>query len=66
VSQLKICDFSGEIFKDSEVLLCAVCVTTPQLLSSGAFCKVRRDTTPVQSENVSFYTSNSKMPNFEL
>jgi hypothetical protein len=42
--------------------------TTTQLLSSGEFCKLRYDTTPVQSAsaNVSFYTNNSKMPNFEL
>jgi hypothetical protein len=39
-----------------------------QLLSSCEFCKLRYDTTPVESAsaNVSFYTSNSKMPNFEL
>jgi len=39
-----------------------------QLLSSGEFCKLRYDTIPVKSEsaNVSFYTNNSKMPNFEL
>jgi len=37
--------------------------TTTQLLSSGEFCKL-----PVRSAsaNVSFYVSNSKMPNFEL
>jgi hypothetical protein len=42
--------------------------TTTQLLSSGEFCKLRYDTTPVKSAsaNVSFYTSNSKMSNFEL
>jgi hypothetical protein len=42
--------------------------TTTQLLSSGEFCKLRNDTIPVESEfaNVSFYTSNSKMPNFQL
>jgi len=41
--------------------------TTTQLLSSGEFCKLRYDTTPVKSasENASFYTSNSKVPNFE-
>jgi hypothetical protein len=39
-----------------------------QLLSSGEFCKLRYDTIPVESAsgNVSFYTNNSKMPNFEL
>jgi len=42
--------------------------TTTQLLSSGEFCKLRYDTTPVKSvsTNVSFYTNNSKIPNFEL
>jgi len=42
--------------------------TTTQLLSSGEFCKLRYDTVPVKSAdtNVSFYTNNSKMPNFEL
>jgi hypothetical protein len=41
--------------------------TTTQLLSSGEFCKLRYDTIPVKSApaNVSFYTNNSKMPNFE-
>ena len=41
---------------------------TTQLLSSSEFCKLHYDTIPVQSAsaNVSFYTSNSKMPNFEL
>jgi len=39
-----------------------------QLLSSGEFCTLRYDTIPVKSAsaNVSFYTNNSKMPNFEL
>ena len=42
--------------------------TTTQLFSSGEFCKLRYDTIPVKSAsaNVSFYTNNSKMPNFEL
>jgi hypothetical protein len=41
---------------------------TTQLLFSGEFCKLRYDTKPVQnaSANVSFYTNNAKMPNFEL
>jgi hypothetical protein len=41
---------------------------TTQLLSSSEFCKLRYDTIPVKSAaaNVSFYTNNSKMPNFEL
>jgi hypothetical protein len=42
--------------------------TTTQLLSSGEFCKLRYETITVKSAsaNVSFYTNNSKMPNFEL
>jgi hypothetical protein len=42
--------------------------TTTQLLSSGEFCKLRYDTIPVKNAlaNVSFYTNNSKMTNFEL
>jgi hypothetical protein len=42
--------------------------TTTQLLSSGEFCKLRYETIPIKSASakVSFYTSNSKMPNFEL
>jgi len=41
---------------------------TTHLLSSGEFCKLRCDTIPVKSASgsVSFYTNNSKMPNFEL
>jgi hypothetical protein len=68
VSQLKICDFSGETFKGFEVLYVSMSATTTQLLSSGEFCKLRYDTAPVKSAsaNVSFYTSNSKMPYFEL
>ena len=68
VSQLKICDFSGETFKGFEVLKFSMNATTTQLLSSGEFCKLRYDTIPVESAsaNVSFYTNNSKMPNFEL
>jgi len=40
--------------------------TTTQLLSSCVFCELRYDTIPVKSvsANVSFYTNNSKMPNF--
>jgi len=42
--------------------------TMTQLLYSSEFCKLRFDTIPVKSAsaNVSFYTNNSKMPNFEL
>jgi hypothetical protein len=66
VSQLKTCDFSEETFKDFEVLQFSMSATTTQLLSSGEFCKLCYDTIPVKSAsaNVSFYTDNSKMPNF--
>jgi len=68
VSQLKICDFSGECFKGFVVLYFSVSATTTQLLSSGEFCKLRYDNIPVKSAsaNVSFYTNNSNMPYFEL
>jgi len=68
VSQLKICNFSGETFKGFEVPYFSMSATTTQLLSSGEFCRLRYDTIPVKSAsaNVSFYTSKSKMPNFEL
>jgi hypothetical protein len=35
---------------------------------AAKFCKLRYDTRPVKSAsaNISFYTNNSKMPNFEL
>jgi hypothetical protein len=66
--QLKIYDFSGEAFKGFEVLYFSISATTTQLLSNGEFCKLRYDTIAVKSAsaNVSFYTNNSKMPNFEL
>jgi hypothetical protein len=67
-SQLKICDFSEEAFKSFEVLCFCVSATTTQMLSSDEFCKLPYDTIPIQSASVndSFYTSNSKLPNFEL
>jgi len=63
-----MCDFSGETFKGFEVLYFSTGAKTTQPLSSGKFCKPRYDTIPVKSasSNVSFYTNNSKMPNFEL
>ena len=68
LSQLEICNFSGETFQGFEVLLSTMSAMTTQLLSSGQFCNLRDDTIPVKgaSANVSFYTNNSKMPNFEL
>jgi len=61
-----MCDFSRETFKGFEVLYFSMSATITQLLSSGEFCKLRYDTIPVKSAsaNVSFYTNNSKMPNF--
>jgi hypothetical protein len=63
-----MCDLSGETFKGFKVLQFSMSATTTQLLSSGEFCKPRYDTVPVQSAsaNVSFYTNNSKVPNFDL
>jgi len=68
VSQLKICDFSGEMFTGFEVLLSAMSAMTTQLLSSGEFCKLHFETIPVQSAsaNVSLCTNNSKIRDFEL
>jgi hypothetical protein len=64
----KFVDFSRETFKGFEVLKFSMSGTATQLLSSGEFCKLRYDTIPVKnaSANVSFYTDNSKMTNFEL
>jgi hypothetical protein len=68
VSQHKICDFSEEAFKGFEVVQFSTSATMTQLLSTGEFCELRYDTIPFKSAsaNVSFYTNNSKMPNFEL
>jgi hypothetical protein len=68
VLRLKISDFSGETFKGFELLYFSMSATTTQLLSSGEFCKLRCDTIPVKnaSANISFYTNNSKIPDFEL
>jgi hypothetical protein len=55
-------------FKGFEMPQFSMSATTTQLLSSGEFYKLHYDTTPVKSAsaNVSFYTNNSKMPDFEL
>jgi hypothetical protein len=68
VSQLKICDFSEEAFKGFEVLYFCRSATMTHLLSSSEFCKLRYDPIPVKSAsaNIPFFTSNSKIPNFEL
>jgi hypothetical protein len=68
VSRFKICDFSGEPFNGFEVLKFSMSATTIQLLSSGGFYKLRYDAILLKSAsaNVSFYTNNSKMLNFEL
>jgi len=65
--KLKISYFSGEAFKGFEVLQFVMSATMTQLLSSGEFCKLHYDIIPVKSAsaNISFYTNNSKMPNFE-
>jgi len=54
LSQLKIRDFSGEIFKGFEVLQFHMSATTTQLLSSGEFCKLRYATIPVKSAAANF------------
>jgi len=66
--RIKFSDFSGETFKRFEMLYFSMSAMTMQLLSSGWFYKLRYEIIPVKSSsaNVSFYTSNSKMPNFEL
>jgi len=59
LSQLKICDFSGEMFKGFKVLLFSMSATTTQLLSSGEFCKLRYIIhVKIVSANVSFFTNN--------
>jgi hypothetical protein len=60
VSQLKISDFSGEMFKGFEMLYFSMSAMMTQLRSTGEFCKLRYDTIPVKSAsaNVSFYTNN--------
>jgi len=65
MSQLKICDFSGETSKGFEVLYFSMSAMTPQLPSSSEFWKLRYYTTSVKSSsaNVSFYTKIS-MPKF--
>jgi hypothetical protein len=62
VSQIKVSDFSGWTFKGFEVLYFSMSATTTQLLSSGAFCKLRYAPLPVKSAsaNVYFCTNNEK------
>jgi hypothetical protein len=66
------CNSKSMIFQEKllKVFKCykSMSATTTQLLSSSEFCKLRYDTIPVKSASadVSFYTSNSKKPNFEL
>jgi hypothetical protein len=68
LSELKICDFSGEAFKGFEVLSFSPSATMTQLLSSGEFCKLHYDIIHVKSASaiIPFYNNNSKLPNFEL
>jgi hypothetical protein len=56
LSQLKICDFSGEICTGFEAPQFSISATKTQLLSRGEFCKMHYDTVPVEnvSANVSF------------
>jgi len=49
VSQLKICDFSGQSLKGFEVLQFSMIAVTIQLLSCGEICKLCYDTIPVKS-----------------
>jgi hypothetical protein len=49
MSQHKICDFSGETFKDFQVLYFSMSATTIQLLSSGEFCKLRYEKMHLQT-----------------
>jgi len=60
--------FRRNVCKGCEVLLSAMSATTTKLLTSGEFCNLHYDTITVKRApaNVSFYTNNSKMPNFEL
>jgi hypothetical protein len=63
VSQLKICEFSGETFEGFEVLYSSMTATTIQLLSSGVFRKLRYDTMLVKSASATFlyqYLENAK------
>jgi len=50
-----MCDFSGQTFKGSEVLQLSMSATTTRLLSSGEFCELRYDTTPVKSASANFF-----------
>jgi len=61
-------DFSERFKGFEEVLQFSMSASTTQLLSSSEFHKLRYDTKSVKSAsaNVSFYTNNSKMTNFEL
>jgi len=60
VSQLKMCPFSGENFKGSEVLQFSMSAKMTQLLSSGKSWKLPYDTTPVKnvSADVYLHTNN--------
>jgi hypothetical protein len=60
--------FQERLLKVLKLYNFSMSATTTKLLSSGEFCKLRYDTVLVKSAsaNVSFCTSNSKMPNFEL
>jgi len=55
VSQLKICDFSGDNFKGFEVLQFSTSATTTQLFSSGEFCNLRYDTIRIKSASANVF-----------
>ena len=64
MSQLKISDFSGEMFKGFEVLYISMSATATKLLSSSQFYKLLYDTILVKSASasVSFFNNNGRNP----
>jgi len=63
-----MCDFSGETFKGLKCCNLLRVQGRHNCSPAASFSKLRYDTIPVKSAsaNISFYTNNSKMPNFEL
>jgi len=60
--------FREKLLKDFEELSFSMSATTTQLLSNGEICKLRYGAILVKSvfAYVYFYTTNSKMPNFQF
>ena len=60
--------FQEKLLKGLKCCNFLMSAATTELLSSGEFCKLRYDTIPVNiaPANVSWYTNNSKITNFEL